>query len=280
MPFVQLDLHSTTCVVDEAVERTNDLLGYAAVSPGATRTLRIDIDGASASLTVTNPDGTRLGPRTLSARDCAALQAPLAVVLATMIRSLPDDEPVAPAPAPQTHESIDEPAAPRVARNISLLIGASGAASMNGTAMEFGGGARYVRGTHSVSVEVRDQFSQTDDVHLGELFIGQVRTSRIMADVVPCAHRGWFAGCAIASVGWVDATGVDLMDARSVRSPVVAVGGRVEAEHEFAGGLGLRLRVDGRAAVTQTRLTVEDETVWTSARFSVVLGIDMLAHIP
>ena len=108
----------------------------------------------------------------------------------------------------------------------------------------------------------------------------EVRTSRVVAGLVPCGHVGYFAGCLLAEVGplrgTVGGAGVQL---RTLSAIYATVGGRLSAEVEIAPHLALRPAVDLRVALQRPRLRFEFEAEprWRAPAVGVGLGVGLLA---
>src|SRR5690348_8256067 len=95
-PMVRVDTRGEGCEPERALLRVREILGRDVVDSAAQRSLVIHIsdakESATADVTLVEKDGTERGPRTLRATSCRELEDALAVVIATMLRSLPVDE--------------------------------------------------------------------------------------------------------------------------------------------------------------------------------------------
>ena len=102
---------------------------------------------------------------------------------------------------------------------------------------------------------------------------GAVRSSVIVASLLPCAHRGIVLVCASGTVGAIRSSGTGFA-ARSQSDPYVAAGARLGLEVPFGGSVLGRFTFDIAATVLGARLRYGDppSDVWQSPPLCGALG--------
>jgi hypothetical protein len=178
-----------------------------------------------------------------------------------------DDERVAPLdvhawPAPRMHT-----------KHLAAFVGAaSDAAGLPALVV----GSRWRRDRLSLGLELHVAAPQS--IAVGDA--GSVRIAQTGVDVAPCVHAGALAVCGLANAGVIGGEGRQLAEAMAVYRPSFAVGARLELDVPIVARVSLRLHVDGLQALTSTRFSVDQMTVWTSDSRELWLGAGVLATFP
>jgi hypothetical protein len=278
-------------------------LGAGALAGDAARAVRADIrrtDGAlTGTVTLVAPDGRAAGERTLRAApgECGELVKAMALAIsiaADPLQALAEPEPEPPAPPPPEPPPLPvpppppeppplamqapvPPAPPAPDLEFDVVLALGGAVSL-GTAPSMAPGVTLELGARrdwwSVAAEARGDLPAGTDVAGGK-----VRATLLAGTLIPCAHAGPWAACALASAGVVRGEGVDLADARRVDAPYFAGGVRGAAEWPLSDALGLRFWADLRAPLGRITLRVDDDVAWKSPRISTGFGIGVTGRL-
>jgi len=130
-------------------------------------------------------------------------------------------------------------------------------------------GAGIRRGRRSAALEIMlDTADRVSGPAGGEL------TTRMGAATLVACTRGHGVGiCGLGSVGWIRARGTGLADAQDSTTPHIRVGARLSGEVRLAPRLAFELFFDLLAAVSRTRLYIDDTPVWESPLGSLAVGV-------
>jgi hypothetical protein len=227
-------------------------------------------------------DGERVvAERFIVARsgDCAELVE--AVALALAIALVPGQPETQPAPgievraAPVIGPAPVGPVARPELRYTAGLGLAAGFGVAPGVATGMTVEARAGRDQLSVGIEYRHD-RETFEPAAG----GSVGTRLQVASVVPCAHRGPLAACAVASAGALHGQGHDLDGARADVTPYFAYGARIAVTQPVGAGLSLRLAADVLGVTTGTTVRVGDMEVWSTGPAAASVGVAAVADFP
>jgi hypothetical protein len=248
----------------------------------------------SAEVLFVDAEGQTHGPRVVSASACDDLFDSISLVI---VMAIPDPV-AAPLPEPRVakpavpSEAGGEPALPtqatardlavtrsarvETARTLALdgFVGGSSTVTGRGMNEQLLLGARLMRGRASVSLQAR--IDAPEEVRVSA--IGTVTVTQADVSVGPCVHLSSFAGCGLASVGFVHGRGESLDAARSVTTPVLAVGLRIAWERFITNRLAVRVHLDSRAPLTRTSFEVDYMPVWESSRFEGSAGVGVLVR--
>lgn len=225
--------------------------------------------------------------------DCAELIEAVALVLAIALS--PEDEPdeeevedeaevAAPAAAPAITTAAPPvsrspgPPIPAAEPRIRYAAGLGMAASVGsapGLATGMTVEARARRRGLSLGFEYRHDLESLEPAGGGA-----IGTRLQVASVVPCAHRGPIAACAIASVGALHGQGHDLDGARADATPYVAYGARVAIARPVGAGMSLRLAADLLGISTSTTVRVGDMEIWSTGPAAASVGLAAFADFP
>src|SRR5262249_14914545 len=102
--------------------------------------------------------------------------------------------------------------------------------------------------------------------------------SLLVGSLVPCLHRGVFAGCGLITGGALRGGGQGLADQQQVTAPFFALGLRGMVEVPLAGVVHGAIHTDLLAPLVQTTLRVSGQEVWTSPAVSGAVGLAVGAH--
>ena len=247
----KLTIASDGCSPDEVRGLLVAQVGHDPISDSARNQISVEIRGTTATVAVT--DGrSSLGERTITASNCADLVASVAVVLA------------------MTVSHAEEP--PLLLEEPRLAAGAfvTGAADLGG-ATTVTTGLELWRGRSSISAEAR-----VDLPH--DVAGGMINVKRAQASVSPCVRAYGFAGCVVASVGFLRGEGMNVLEPRTAVTPTLATGLRVVWQYGLTKRLALRVHADLAVNLIETRLDLDDMAVWTSPRVEGLLGAGIFAR--
>src|SRR5262249_3940922 len=144
--------------------------------------------------------------RTLSSRrsDCGELASAMELAISIAIDPMSASRPAAPAPAPTPAPTPSPPPERERPKPVSVtpttfhasagMIGTFGSAPGPALGVTLEGGAR--RGAVSLSLEGRVDVPASESLSMGE-----VSGSLLVGSLVPCLHRGVFAGCGLITGG-------------------------------------------------------------------------------
>jgi hypothetical protein len=127
------------------------------------------------------------------------------------------------------------------------------------------GGVR--RGWASLGLEVRGDLPASSAAGGG-----RVSSWLLLAALVPCAHRGIVSACGLIGGGVQRGAGHDLVAAREVTLPHVALGVRLALELPLGAHLFARLHADLLAPLVRGALQVDDRTAFAGAPVEGVVG--------
>jgi len=282
-------------------------LGYEPFSDRAGDFVRATIQpsghGLEARIEMTDAKGSPRAERRLVShqRDCAELASSVELAISIAIdpfrlnSALPVSVP--PEPGPEVAQSPGQGAVEASAQGSSAasvakesvassaprqplsdrveagVLGAVGAAPASALGFSIGAGLRS--GNLSLAIEGRADLPAS-----ASLRVGEASTSLLVASLLPCAHFGRMATCALASAGVLLAAGHGLADARKVTLPYVAVGARLAAAIPLTPRLSLAIHGDVTTPLTESRIEVDGAPVWTSPILAFVLGVGVVANFP
>jgi hypothetical protein len=239
--------------------------------------------GLEARIALTDAKGSPKAERRLVSRqhDCAELASSVELAISIAI----DPFRLGPTPAGQVATpdvphlvSSNEPVAASKPRPLAYQVGAEmvggiGAAPSRTFGLAAGVGVR--RGDLSLGLEGRADLPASTSLRVGE-----ASTALLVASLVPCAHVGRLATCALFSAGALRAAGHGLVDSRTVTLPYAALGARVALAIPVTARWSLALHGDVTAPLTASKLAVDGATVWTSPILSAALGLGVAATFP
>jgi hypothetical protein len=284
-----------TVIASSVAER----LGYEPFDAAAADTMKVTVlrkeHGLQAKIEWVGSDGKPKAERVLSSRrsDCGDLSATMALAIAIAIdpfragdrRTTDDAGPPPPAAGPtatKERETVPSlvvaappgpPAAPMTARAAVGLVGGIGSAPVRTLGAIVRVGAR--RRDLSLDVEGRADLPASVPLQVGE-----VRTSLLVASLVPCVHWRIVAGCGLVTGGALRAAGHGLVDSRQVIEPYFALGARFALELRMADKLYLTVHGDAFAPLITTELRVGGEEFWTTPPLSFLAGVGLAAVFP
>jgi len=277
-------------------------LGYDPFTSTAERHVAASVSGAGAGLQARialtdDARGTSAERRlTSSQTDCSELAATMALAIAMAIDPLVSTRPApaatvaepppvevkeSPAVIPIVVEVERAPPAP-VVRQAGIPVRAYAAAGAVGTAGMSPGaayGATLELGARRAALSL-GVAGWVDFTRSESLRVGKMETSAILGALVPCWHRGIFAGCALLLGGALRASGVGLVDARQVSTSLFAAGGRLALQVPFGSLWMVAAHADVVAPLTQTVLRVSGEAVWTSPSLAAAVGLGVGVLFP
>jgi hypothetical protein len=183
--------------------------------------------------------------------------------------------PAAEAAPPQTAEPREEPFVRRPLTGEASAIAIGGFRSAPSPSLGLGIGASLAGDFLSLGVEGRADLPSSSALHAGS-----VRTSLLTASLVPCLRGPYLGFCALASAGVLRGAGVGLVDSRHVSFFYAAVGARAALGIPMGPRWSLVVHADVSSPLTETTLTVDGETVWSSPTLVFALGLGVTARIP
>jgi hypothetical protein len=274
-------------------------LGYEPFDDRADDLVRASIQpsghGLEARIALIDAKGSPKAERRLVSRqrDCAELASSVALAISIAI----DPFGLGPAPAgpgaraPEEPEQAASPSPPQVSVVSSsepvaasrprplasqvgaALVGGLGAAPSPTLGLAASVGMRG--GNLSLGLEGRVDLPASTSLRVGE-----ASTALLVASLVPCAHVGRVATCALFSAGALRAAGHGLVDSRTVTLPYAALGARVALAIPVTARWSLAMHGDVTAPLTTSKLAVDGATVWTSPMLSAALGLGVAATFP
>ncbi|MGZ3449817.1 MAG: hypothetical protein ACXVEF_09475 [Polyangiales bacterium] len=96
--------------------------------------------------------------------------------------------------------------------------------------------------------------------------------------LVPCLRRGWFAVCALASIGALQASGDAIDVRRTDTAPWVALGIRGGAEIPITGPLAMGLVVDLVSPIVRTTFRLDGADAWSTPSVAGAAGLRLAVH--
>jgi hypothetical protein len=250
---------------DELRAAANARAGHELFGEPATLTLQVTIrrDGAAHVATVVLPDapGGSTGARELrSDVSCAELATAVALVASIAIdpASILGPPPAPPPPPP-----------PRTWRGY-VGLGPRGGVGPTLASAGLGLSAGIIGSRGTLSVELRGLAPRD-----AQFANGKVTVMPLSLSVLPCASRGLWEACGVASLGLVRGEGTGFVQNFSAWKAFGALGGR--------GGLvvgpdrlKLRAFVEATAVFPRTTFLVGDAAAYTTRGVSVTAGVDAL----
>ena len=97
---------------------------------------------------------------------------------------------------------------------------------------------------------------------------------------MPCARQGVVAACALFTAGLLRGSGDGLADAHSTNLFYMALGLRLSVSIPLTSALALTVHGEATAPLTEDKLRVDEQTVWTSPHVAVALGLGLAATFP
>lgn len=260
-------------------------LGFDPFSKSAPTTIEVHVERKAEQLTSLvriMSDGPPLERSlTSSGKDCTELSQAIALAVALAIDPLSTAPKAAPAPTPvpglpavvmvaPTPPNEEKPVEVQGLLQASLL-GAVGSEPGPTAGLAFGGGLRLAK--FSAWLEARADLP-------GSLAVdtGRVRANLLAASLLPCLHLGVFRGCVLMQAGVLRAEGDQLIDAKQLVFPHLALGARLGAEWPSTGRWAVVGQLDLAAPLIRTSLKVNDRTAWSSAPLSASLGLGGLVR--
>jgi hypothetical protein len=107
--------------------------------------------------------------------------------------------------------------------------------------------------------------------------LGRIKSSLLVATVVPCGHVRSLLACALVSVGTLQGAGEQVDQPRQESTFFAATGARLGAEIPLVKRLYLRVHLDLLATLTRTTLHLDDKAAWITPPLSGDLGISVMA---
>lgn len=108
---------------------------------------------------------------------------------------------------------------------------------------------------------------------------GRIMERAAGVSVVPCAHRGPLAGCALVQAGFLFGRGEDLPGARTGRVAWVAAGLRAGWRLRLHRRLALDFHADGVLVPTRTDVHAGDDLVWTRPVWAADVGVTFVVEL-
>jgi len=134
-------------------------------------------------------------------------------------------------------------------------------------------GAR--RGAGSLALELRTDAPDSAPFAHG----GQASVVLLAASVDPCVYAGSFFACALATVGWLHASGSGVSDPQSGAAAMVALGPRVGLDLPLSRSFALRLR--GDFSINALRPSVSlNGAEWQMPRYGAVFAMGVAYRFP
>ena len=238
-------------------------------------------DALTATLTLTDENGTAHPSRTMMSASCDELVESAAIVISLVLR---EQAPAAAQPIEQVteqpsevpveqppHDALYSPSpAPGTTRALELGVATS---SARHSALVLGG--RLERRRAALGVDVELAMPEQVDVSHGSVHVIAVR-----AGGAGCLRARSFTGCALAAAGFVRAQGEDLMDARTSILPVASLGMRAEWRQRLTRHVGLRVFATVDQVLVRPSFVVGDTSAWTSPLVQAWLGGGVFWQLP
>jgi len=113
------------------------------------------------------------------------------------------------------------------------------------------------------------------------LRVGEAGAWLLAGSLVPCMHARPVSVCALATAGALRVAGQGgLVATRQATLPYLGFGVRAAASLPVTARAALTLHGDVTAPVTETKLTVDKDVVWTSPSVAITLGIGVAYRFP
>ena len=221
-------------------------------------------------------DGTT---RAIDEPDCDHLADALAIVIGVALAEhpftpappLPFEDPV-PAPPPPEPE-------PAPAISERWLV-AGGEVSLDDS-IGFVAGARLRKGWASIGLELEPYtWRALDQVGNAMHAPAEISLALTAARIVPCAHYGAVAACALLSGGAMRVHPEGLTPDRSELTAFAAAGLRAALEYPVSERLALELHADARANLLRTQIAIDGMSTSTAPAIDAVLGCAVSGRFP
>jgi hypothetical protein len=109
---------------------------------------------------------------------------------------------------------------------------------------------------------------------------GELTTNLILATFVPCLRTDRWGGCALASVGTLEARGPGLTSVGSTGNAFYGIGGRVFYEVPLGSGFSLQAHADLLGALSALSLWMGGSEVWATPPIAGSLGLSLGLSLP
>jgi hypothetical protein len=219
--------------------------------------------------------------------DCEGLVASLAVTIAVGIDPLSlapppatKSEPLEPEPPSKSEWPPDsdekrppQPAPPPPSAQLEVHAGpivAVGAAPAPSLGVTVGAGPRWR--SMSIGIEGRVDFPASTPGELG----GEVSSSLLLGNIVPCIHFGPARACVLASAGVLRSSGEGVSDPNQDTRFYASLGARAGAELPLGQRFALAAHVDFNATLTRVTLSLDGRDVWKTPPVSAAGGVDFV----
>ncbi len=183
---------------------------------------------------------------------------------------VPAADPASVAVAPTPGDAAKPAMTPRLELG---LVGGLGFAPAANLGVRVGGALQ--RDFLSLGFELRADLPASQQAGSGKISAGL-----LLASLVPCAHVGMASGCFLISGGVQRVAGEDLSNARRATLPYLGLGVRLGLTIPVGAQTSLAFHGDMMAPITETKLTVDDATAWTSPTVAVALGAGLAMRFP
>ena len=128
----------------------------------------------------------------------------------------------------------------------------------------------------SLNIEARADLPASKSLRVGE-----ASAWLLAGSLVPCVHARAASACALATLGAMHvAGGGGLENPRHATLPYLALGVRAAALLPLTPAVSLAVHGDLTTPVTETRLTVGSEVVWSSPTVAIALGLGVAYRFP
>jgi hypothetical protein len=241
-------------------------------------------DAVALAIAIALDAASKSTPPSEPAQESPAPPAPAPAVTAQPTASSEPMPPSSPAPSPSSEARGS--ARPALLPRLLVDVGIDALGSVGMVPSPTPGMSIFARGrakSWSLSIEVRADLPQSmaRSVMLGG---GRVQSWVASAGLAPCFHAGYIDACAVAMLGSIQASGLDIDPRFSKTAVFVATGVRLGVEWPSAARYALRLHVDGVANLHRVRLMLGQATsgdeVWPAPAFAGTLGIGVVARFP
>jgi hypothetical protein len=258
---------------------------------------RIAKDGKTlrATISVIDETGAVTGSRELTStkNDCTELASAMTLTISMVIDPLgkppvpaPTPTPsVAPTPAAAPPPPPPTPAPTSVApppivdtgehppreERLRLRLGVGGQGALGfAPRSSFGGTAAVGIDLRTFSLDLEGRRDAPTTVALGR---GEITTSVLLASVVPCLHRGIAIGCAVVSLGSLQARGGGVNVTSAQSSVFLGAGLRGGVEVPVSSLISLVARLEVMAPLIRTTVRLDGDDVWSAPTIAGSLGL-------
>jgi hypothetical protein len=185
---------------------------------------------------------------------------------------------VAEPPSIPSATQIPEPSNPGVRPTLAVGVGALVGFGVSSSPVPFGrvfGNLAWPRWSLELAAEVGlpSTIRRADPDRAG--FVEQP----LLAGFAGCGALGPWGACLLAKAGAIRIAGK--IDAPvSVWGPLVETGFRLTLTQPLGRRVFVAVRAEGLLIVTRWRVTLDDAPVWTSSRFTEIIGLDVGVRFP